>query len=428
MKPYIFPVFIVLILTLLLSGCAGGEQKPQANSSITPVEQSPQLSENEIKIREAVAMTIECKNFAKANYSQKAACIKKVTLKLKNAEMCKAIEGPEGNECAFAVAIETKNATECENSNSIGKCYGQYALDANDETVCGIASEKGDCYFLIATNKSDEWLCEKAQAKRDFCIKTVAVMQNKSELCDKTNGSSKDYCLLNLAQANLDLPACKKIADNSTRTFCISFIAEKNADSEICSEITDKIENGKCVSKIAIAASNETLCQKLEGGENCIFQIAVKNSNDALCSKIQNITVKDDCLETIGKHKPDTMICEKIQNKNKTAECIGSVAINTNNEALCNRSDNAGFCYFMLAGQKKDIMLCGNAREYQSECIKGFMGINPAQVGTQTPESQSNQSTNSSRANSNQNDSASQANATKTIQNSTTQNNTAVKG
>ena len=109
--------------------------------------------------------------------------------------------------CYLAVALENKNAAQCEEITPYEKngtvlydtCIVDVAAELNDSSLCAKAHDDAyhdNCFSIIAEAKADASICNgvKTDIIKDGCISAVAQKKRDPSLCAGVSDFMKDAC------------------------------------------------------------------------------------------------------------------------------------------------------------------------------------------------------------------------------------------
>ena len=262
---------------------------------------------------------------------------------------------------------------------------------------------KDQCYFTVAVGLQDSQYCEKIQGKegpgevvhhpiiKSVCNKRVIESKANTELCEQD-----EFCLKQVARANLDERVCERILEESQKSRCSDSVfrakAQKELDESYCKKITNQEEENACYSKLAELQNDGAFCDMIsdEGkrrychrtyivpetveecgydARRCKEKVAVMKIDPEICIDIGG-DQGDICLGKVAEAKKDETICARIEFKelslagqpNRINECYSDVAKAKNDPTICEKVTSPDFylqnrinnCYARSALSEED--------------------------------------------------------------------------
>ncbi|HLC92702.1 MAG TPA: hypothetical protein VJH23_03270 [archaeon] len=203
--------------------------------------------------------------------------------------------------------------------------------------------------------------------------------------CTNRPGVEKDRCLLLYSVMNEDGSGCSAMDDQILKDDCFAKAAAINGNESFCGEVgfakqecyvdvaivkndaslceSGHLARDRCFE--AVAAGDISLCANTDDMSICGF--AVTDNNSLACSSLQ---VQDGyCYYTIARQTKNPVLCEK--SKNARSTCYFGIALETNNASLCeNLTDTRDNCVAWVAFNTGDIRLCEQAGTERESCIQ----------------------------------------------------------
>lgn len=110
---------------------------------------------------------------------------------------------------------------------------------------------------------------EKTDESKALCLKSVAVAQKDENICKKINKDIKieffyliNWCYESVAKAKNDYNICFSINNQTNKDLCIYDIAKTLPTQEKCNSINDLQLKNRCVNLLNIAKEGSSACDK----------------------------------------------------------------------------------------------------------------------------------------------------------------------
>ena len=247
----------------------------------------------------------------------------------------------------------------CLASSDATSCLARLSLDTNDVTVCDeilkVPGFPAGTNFLrdrcvsqrliesaTSTPEQCDTLITSDATEKDLCINSLAVRDNKPELC------KFDKCIGTIAVQTKNVSLCDTIKDASIRTWCT---ARVNEDTALCQSLGDSgFLKDDCLAYVGLVKKDKTICEltsnpsiyravclgilnknivECKESAYCLTEVAMYLGDSTFCDQI---TVDSSALSSSGVDKlhcsalakRDSTLCEKIDTtvfKSKKHDC-----------------------------------------------------------------------------------------------------------
>ena len=139
----------------------------------------------------------------------------------------------------------------------------------------------------------------------------------------------------NQAQEAKNVDSCLQIKDGSSKDFCLEELAVKTQATSTCAALSSTDVQNNCVARVlstkTIASNNIADCQKIEQSmlaKNCVEAIAQTDKN-INCDLVTDQNLRSGCLSVTyylqAKSNNSADLCHKIPELIKRADCLSEV-------------------------------------------------------------------------------------------------------
>lgn len=391
-SPTVILAPLLLVLLLLVGGCAGGKSAPEAapaEPEVEPIVTTGQPAETPLEPETAPAEPKAVAAQPNAEDKTEAAinlCAKITGFTEKQACTSKVAKALAGKDAARAESI-------CTASEDKDTCYQMIApviALADEAKAIGLCTEitayyQDECYKGVGIAAKDAGVCEKASSK-DGCYGSVGPVLGKEkgmETCAKVGSFAAEECYGRLAAevAKADIDAGLTICDATTTDVCYPLvvpIVAKTAGAkakELCTKVSAQLQDN-CYIEVLKVTKEESICDLVQSKDKCYSVVApllTKDSGLAYCAKISYFADRENCVEgvaeAIAKSSPADAIavCDsKSEDKDTCYQVIAPIISAKEpvlGAGLCKKiiADYQDVCYGRAAEASGNVAVCDGA-------------------------------------------------------------------
>ena len=351
----------LLLITLLLAGCIGGQSVDEAQDI-----KNNALNSNDPGLCAAITdsqLRDSCYIATVPTFGDVSVCERCVVYLSR--DNCVVATAKEKGDMALCARVRTNTDAQPLRRS----CYRDFAATIDDAEECRWIEDvdvRNECLARFQEQRT-EGLCKALNAGelQDDCFSSLAERSGNSTYCEQISSeSAKSTCIAAVARTLTDIALCGNVSIEGERDDCYRAIAIELKDFSLCDSIVNEGIKNTCLSPIAIANADLSLCGLVTDpaiSDDCYLGISARGWDATVCANIQDAASKDLCLAAIVAFTPSMDICTAMADQSIREACIYHVAVASWDTRVCTDQlgeAERGPCIQAVAAAAGDPMLC----------------------------------------------------------------------